>query len=634
MSVRTEAQILGGQSTFMRQLDAVNVNVNGNINYSFRHLDLNITNRNNTRYFLFNGEPQNVQREHNATFEFKYALLQNLSLTTNARTFTFTNTGLRQDIGLIGLAYYHPAIGTLNPSIGYMRDQRSDLDDSGFAWALKTDFNSFDFGDTRLDPILNAEVSYIDPRRFVTTRFGTRARYSFEDIFDMRSELWFGNARRDSYQATSLLNRADSNFLESIDNDTTYASVSVNFPVLQQLRARVDIFGLNNVRKVSNAPLDESSDVILFDSRSLRQHLDVTTTISYPSRTYNLNVGFIWSAQVRESRLMNTAGLPPDQVRRRSEILENSNFTQSRFEFFTNNQIQLTPSYRVGLDFATSILRYDTPEINKDNRDEFTALFRFRNDLRISDQLLASVVLAGEAFHYVYLFSERSIENNWRRSIRLLPELVWTPNEYFTMRNTFMVRANYTVEDYVLPGRPKTDQSAREMAFFTNTSYEFAPDWTIRVEASRSELRIGKLYWETFQETPIDTLVTYDIQPTLQKRYGQITVATGIRYFRKLDFLQRATAQIEVMQNGAPNRITRIGTGQQITTQIGPVVTIGLPFQSRNELFITGWYQIQRNWQRLYIEYPEEHKDAFLRAERQATRRVFPNFEMVARFGF
>jgi hypothetical protein len=628
------AQGIAGSTSFNRQLDAVQIRASAELNYVISGLRIQAANRNTARYFLFDERPQNIQKEHDALISLAYPLHDNLSLTSDLRSFTFTNTGLRQDIGLLGIAYVHPAIGTIHPSIGFMRDQRSDRLDDGFAWSLKTQFNSIDMGDTRIEPSIQAEVSYIDPRRFVTTRFGAKTYYNVDDLLEMRSDIWFGNTRRDSYQASSLLNRAESNFMESIDNDTTYAAVSLSFPVINTIRARVNITGLNNVRRLLNAPLDNATDVLLFDSRSLRQHLDITSSISYPSRIMRLNAGFTWSAQVRESRLINTDGIPPDQVRRRTEILENSNFTQSRFELFTSNDLQLTSSYRLGIDLSSSILRYDTPEINKDNRDEFAFLFRIRNNAKLSESLQASILLAGEAFHYVYLFAERSIENNWRRSIRLLPQLTWTPSSYFTMTNTFLVRANYTVDDFELPGRQKNDQSAREMAMFSAIDYQFAPNWTFRADASRSELRIGKLYWKTFQETPIDTLISYDLQGVLSRQFGNLTLSSGVRYFRKLDFLQTATVQIETEDNGARVRMTRLGTGQQITTQIGPIVTILLPFLSKNELYITGWYQIQRSRRKLYIDYPEAYRDAFRRAEKQTTRRTFPNLEMVARFGF
>lgn len=628
------SQIIDTRSSYSRQLDAVNLGLTTSLNYQFRGLDLNLTNRNGSRYFLINESPRNVQKEHDAALSLGYSLSETIALTSTARTFTFTNTGLRQDLALLGIRYRVHGLGTIEPMVGFMRDKRSNILDQGFSWAIRSHLNTFRFGDTLFEPVARAEVSYINPRRFVTSRFGTRAIYRFEDLLDMRSEIWHGSNRRDSYQATSLLNRAESNFMEAIYADTTFASLRLDFPLLEVLRTRIDIAALNNVRRILNSPIDENRDVILFDSRSLRQHLDLAAIVTYPSEQYRVSAGMGWSVQVRDSRLINTDGLPPDQVRRRTDILENSNFTQTRFELFTNNVLRWLPSYTTSFDMASSILRYDTPDINKDNRDEFAFLFRLGNEIRLNDQFSTSVLLAGEAFHYVYLYSERSIENNWRRSLRLIPRVTWNPSDRVTFSQGFMVRANYTVEDFELPGRQKSDQSAREMAFLSDFSYQFTPEWSLDIEASRSELRIGRLYWSTFEETPIDTLITYDIKATISKSYGQVIVTSGIRYFRKFDFLQHGSVQIETTRNGAITRITRIGTGNQTTTQWGPVVTVQLPFFSGNELFINGWYQHQKSWRRLYIDYPEEFREEFRRAERQTSRRVFPNLEMTARFRF
>ena len=174
-SMDSTAQILTGQSSFYRQLDVVQIRINADVTYQFQNLNFQLFNRNSSRYFLFNEQPQNVQKEHDAALALRYSLSDKMAITGNAKTFTFTNTGLRQDQGLIGLAYRLKDIGSINPSVGFMSDQRSDRLDNGFSWALKTELDPLTFGDTRFDPMVSAEVSYIDPRRFITTRFGSKS---------------------------------------------------------------------------------------------------------------------------------------------------------------------------------------------------------------------------------------------------------------------------------------------------------------------------------------------------------------------------------------------------------------------------------------------------------------------------
>jgi hypothetical protein len=618
----------------MRQLDAVSWSLGSSFDLQTDRTTLSLENTLNSRLFLFNGRAQNIQDEHTATLRFQNELIPRLGAAGSARTYTFTTTNLRQDL-LLGGFYYRPAdVVTITAMAGLMRDERSDRRDQGLAVNLSAITRPFQIGETTIQPMASADIAWINPRRLQTLRAGASGEYRSGEQFIVQSDFWVGNSRRDSYQASSLLNRAETDFIESIENDSAMVSLLIQTPLSASLIGDIRFDGLNNVRRNINSSLDPQSSTILYDSRSLRQFLDITTAVRYPGTRMRLQLGTSWGFQVRESQLINTEGLPPDQVRRRSEILENSNFNQRRFEIFTFNQLQVTQRYSLSLNGNASILRYDTPELNRDDRDELSFVIRNVHSIDIRRDLRATVTLAGEAFHYVYLFSERSIENNWRRSIRVIPELSWRPSPVFTMRNRFMVRANYTVEDYELPGRPKNDQSARELAMLTNISWTFAPDWNLETEASRSELRIGRLYWETFQETPTDTLITWDTQIVISKRMGNVVVSSGMRYFRKFDFLQRASIQIDVEENGSVTRLSRISTGNQITVQWGPVVTIRLPLNMRNELYINGWYQMQQTRQRLYITYPEAYRDDFRRAEQRAVRRVFPNLEMTVRFRF
>lgn len=625
---------IDGSTRFIRQLDAVSWNLTSGMTYQAHGLDLRLKNTMNTRLFLFNGVPQNIQDEQDARLSLAYAFHPNIGLTSQASSYTFTNTNLRQDVFLAGFFIQPYENLRLSAKGGILRDQRSDRDDQGINWQVALETPILNFGDFQLQPSIIADVAYINPRKLQTIRYGTTLRYRDDNNLLLTSEIWMGNARRDSYQSSSLLNRTEANFIEAIESDSAMVSIFLQTPITANLFADFSIDGLSNVRRILNNPLEETGNIALYDSRSERQFLNMGIALRRPTSRLQLQGGARWALQVRESRLINTAGLPVDQVRRRAEILENSNFSQRRFELFTQNTVTVSPRYTASLAGNISILRYNTPEINQDDRDELAILLRTTHRYQISEAFTSSVTLAGEAFHFVYLFSERSIENNWRRSIRLIPELTWQPTPTFLMTNRFTVRANYTVEDFELPNRPKNDQSAREFIANNSTSWTFAPGWNIQTDLSRSELRIGKLFWNTFQETPIDTIITWDVRTMLSRQYGNIIVSTGIRYFHKFDFLQQASLSVDVQENGALTRVTRISTGNRTTAQWGPSVVIRLPLSSRNEVYINGWYQMQSTRQRLYIQYPENYRDAFLRAERRVEKRSFPNLEILVRFRF
>jgi hypothetical protein len=626
---------LEGSGYFRRQLDAFQWEYGGSYRYTSDQFDLSITDRFQSRLFYLSGRPTNIQDQNQALLLATGWLRPGLGVTTEARSLRFTTTGLRQDVLLAGLAW-EPAAGIrLRPMAGIMSDARSGNLDQGLSLVLRGNADPFQAGEVWIMPEVFLEYADISPRSHQTYRMASEVRFGNESI-SLRADVQLGSSIRDSYQASSFLNRNQSDFVESIRNDSSSVSLSLYFPLAGEISGRLESGITGNRRQITNTALVDNLETPLFDTRNNRLSFDLAFTASYPLNRSLLTAGFVYSSGTREARLINTDDLPPDQVVRRSEILLNSNFDQQRIELFTQNQIRISDVNTLNLLGRTSILRYDTPELNFDDRDEFFAQVRISNQHRFTDEFRAGITLAGEAYHYVYLFAERSIENNWRRSIRLIPEFDWQPWQWLHLRHRMLLRANYTVEDFEIEGRPKNDQASREFAFQTDIRADFDREWAVETGISRNELRIGRLLWSGFREIPTDTLITWEGYTLLaHTRPGGARIAAGVRAYRKLDYLPiislRATA---TAPSGREVEVTRIAPGRQTTNQVGPAVEIMLPLYHRNELYINGWWQFQSIGQRLYTEYPEEFRQAFRAAERRRNTRTYPNLEIRTRIYF
>lgn len=625
---------LSGTSQFRRQLDSFFWSYTAGFDQETDSFSISVANIFNSRFYLLDGNPQNIQDENVARLAGSFALTDKTGLLLESRSVRFTNTNLKQDWAIMGVQYGMDDLFSVAGLAGFMQDERSAIRDNGLLLGFRGSTAPYDFGDFTLQTDLHADYGDISPRTFQNWRMNT---YSVVDVENFRMEADLNLARniRDSYQASSFFNRDQTDFIESVRNDTTGIAATAFFPIMDQIQARVDISALNNVRTVSNRQLAEDLEDELFDTRITRQQLDVRFEADYRPGRAQLRGGFAWSTGTREARLLNADQLSSDTERRRTDILVNSNFEQQRFELFTNNFLPIGESNTTQISGRVSIFNYDTPAVNRDDRDELFYQLIIGNRHIFSDNFRAGITLSGEATHTVYLFSERSIENNWRRSIRLRPELQWDPAPWLRTRYQFLVRANYTVDDFELEGRPRNDQASREYQMRIEAEANIAPEWWVDVSGSRSELRIGRLLWDSFREIPTDTLITYDSRMMLTHRSGQLLTSVGVRYFIKLDYLPRATVSAaDTDAEGNPITRTRTAPGRQVTRQWGPMVEMSLPLYARNELIVNGWYQMQSIRQRLYTEYPEEFRDIFLRAEGQARRNNYPNIEIIARFRF
>ncbi|MEX0685850.1 MAG: hypothetical protein WD267_13060 [Balneolales bacterium] len=625
---------LQGETRFVRQLDAMRWNLDGSVTRTGENYSLSLNNRFNSRIFMTGGIARNAQDENVMTLDATRWFNPRIGAVTEARSYTFTNTNLRQNVAFGGLAIRPIEMMEIRALGGFMSDRRSDHEDQGAAFALRAKMDPFKLGEVDILPGFSAERAMISPRTYQTLQFEMGAEYQNDDI-TIRTLLGMGGSTRESYQPTSFFNRDVTNIVESVGTDTTALNLAIAFPIGSSMNGQLDIQALSNDRRIESRMLIEDPGTTIYDNETRRQEVNVRYVTEYPIQSQPISFGMEYTFINRESRLINTDAISPDQVNRQNEILQNSNYNQSRFELFSDNRIQLNDRNILITRARMGIMRYDTPELNMDDRDELNYYFQLGNQHHFSDYLSGQITATAEALHYVYIHAVRSIENNWRRSIRLVPQLNWTPGRRLQISQQFLIRANYTVEDYELEGREKNDRASREFGFQTEADLILNKDWAIEIEGSRNELRIGRLFWDTFQEMPIDTLITYDGRLMFVRNYDHLRVAVGGRYFLRFDqLLQTSLSTTFINEEGIEQNITRIGPGRQVTHQFGPAVDISLPFMSGNRLYIRGWLQKQMVRKNLFITYPEAYSDAFRREESRYNTRILPNFEMTANFSF
>ncbi len=624
---------IGGETYFNRQLDAMRWLYRGDIDVEYNRFRLYLDNEYRSRMYLSDGRAQNIQDENQLRLQLRQWIHDDWAVTGEVQSYSFTTTNLRQETGHACFMYQPHDEIELSLMGGFMSDRRSDNLDQGWSGIFRARTRPIRAGDFIIHPTAEAHFADINPRQYATYRFQTGSEYRFED-FMMRGDLTLSSGKRESYQPSSFFNRGLTNIIESIRSDTTALDLFIRVPVNDAIGLQIDLYTLSNIRMVQSRPIADEIEEPIFDTRTQRRELMLRTLADYTFQRNRIAVGLNLAYINRGSRLINTDDLPDDQVIRRNEILRNSNFDQSRFELFTQNRLRLSERNELLVHAQAGILRYDTPELNQDDRDELNYQILITNRHVFSPYFDVSLRAGGEATHYVYLSAARSIENNWRRTIRLAPAVRWLPHDRLELRSTFLVRANYTVEDFQLEGRPKNDQSSREYAFRTDAAFDFSDAWKLEMSGSRSELRIGRLFWDSFRETPTDTLITYDMEAMIYHESGPHRIGLGARMFIRRDYLPQASITADVTDEHGTRQVTRTAPGLQLTRQYGPSVDINLRFYSGNRLIISGWMQRQEIRRRLYLTYPEDISAAFRREERRSSTRIYPNMEIRAVFNF
>lgn len=628
---------IDGNAHFYRQLDALRWRYDTQLDLEQGNFELGFAHVFQSRLYLSEGIARNIQDENQMNVRLRQWLNKQWALAGEVNSLRFTNTNFRQDTGHIGFLYNPHKEIELSLLGGVMSDRRSNMLDQGWSGIFRARSRPFDIENFTFHPVAEVHYAQIDPREYATIRFHTGAEYQYDNL-SLRGNFLVASGRRESYQPGSYFNRELrdlANIIESVRNDSTILDLRFRVPLYEGLSLEMDIYTLSNSRWVESRALEEDFDDFLYDTRTRRREIRLENYLDYTFRRSRMALGMALSYVNRDARLLNFEGIPDDQINRRKEILRNSDFDQIRFELFTQNRFRLSDHNELRFRAQTGILRYDTPELNMDDRDELSHLVMISNRHIFSPYFDITLHLAGETTHYVYLRSVRSIENNRRRNVRLSPVIRWQPANWLTLRNTLFVRANYTVADFQMEGRPVNDQASRELSLRSEAKAAVTQSWNIELSGSRSELRMGRLYWSTFQETPTDTLVTYQLDMMFGRESQRHRIAFGGRFYLRRDYLPQTTLTTEIPdEQGNLLPVSRTAPGLHLTRQYGPAVEIDLFFSSGNRVLISGWLQRQETWKRLYIDYQEEIAEAFKKEEQRKTLRIYPNMEIRAILAF
>lgn len=230
---------------------------------------------------------------------------------------------------------------------------------------------------------------------------------------------------------------------------------------------------------------------------------------------------FYSSKELRQTPFMGSLGVPNSDSK--TYVLRGD----ARF------RIGRTDSLR--LFFTVSRFRYDTPDSNNfDDRDEFrlNAGMAFRKQV---GPLKATTGIRTNLHHLVYLYAQKSANNNWNRILHLFIDLNYRPSSGFRWSQHASVLANYTSYDFEASGFQIRSFVFRKMTLADSLGWQFSSRWQFlayhRIELEEN----GRLYWEDFSAQLLLTRRNHSFALGLEYRLtGQFTGYIGFTgYLRR-----------------------------------------------------------------------------------------------------
>ena len=211
-------------------------------------------------------------------------------------------------------------------------------------------------------------------------------------------------------------------------------------------------------------------------------------------------------------------------------------YTSNRLALSSYGKYQLSKSDTIQLKGSVSLFRYDTPENNMDDRDELRINLHLMEVHHFSPKLRLIFNGSANLYHLVYIFGERSANNNWMRIFKLYPQIVYKPNNRLTISQNVEVLANYVDYDFET-GISSTD--IRSYVF-----RRFAVSWYLKADVTnRSKILLnykfeveenGKLNWDQWTEILLMNRENHWLRANITYNiFDDLSVSPGVIFFKR-----------------------------------------------------------------------------------------------------
>lgn len=530
-----------------------------------------------------------IKDEHNATSIMTYKLSDDVKAQVNVSTLlqsdnrNYGASDVTSNQLLGGFSWQKSPFVDITPLVGYRWDKQLNIIDRGLSYSITGRVNDYDISGYRFSFQGRLTADQISPRQNHNDGASLTILKNFSE--EARNTLHFqlSSAQRDFYfPADSMLQQAY-NVRVNIDSrrEKIYGvNDELQYHFDKNLATTIN-FGLTQrtIERSTSVKDYEYPSASMFDSDVDEFRLETQLQLSYTTSSSFLIGRIQYSERDETHTIRSLQGVDSLFYYARLRDERENNNIAARTSVAILGSTALGYYDRVEGSFTTSILRYDTPDSdNVEDRDELMIITDLSEEHVFSQCVRARLNVDVVLNHFVYLFSQRSANNNWNRIIRLSPRIEYTPVEWFTTTTSFEVLANYTVYDFEERLQSIQSYSFRQFSCMDTTLLKPAPHIEFFGIGGVKLSERGQLFWQDFKERPVDYFREYLIHGILRYKAENVTFSSGFRIFLQDRFGYQGTEK---------NLVQRI-------VNLGPTCSVDWLFNPDATLSFSGWYEIQQ----------------------------------------
>jgi len=480
---------------------------------------------------------------------------------------------------------FNPIAGlSITPYGGLSQNEQIGITDRGAIYGAEALLNNVNVSEFNLYSAMKFQNEDISPRKNTLRNFKFNIDKTFENSFRNQLLGLYSEQRKDFYF------NADSLIINDFDVEKNIQSrIEKRVSIADRVNVTTSVPGLiffvegsaawrtidRDTRYVAMSNITTSS----FDTKIDEFKISLKPSLRYVRNNFNgiLRVNFSERDEKHNAKYIDGASEIIYRLRQEQEKRKNNIGKQTTISMLGNYYI--TPIDQVSISLFHRKLTYDTPsELNNDDRDELLSMFSLEYRRRLTPFFNLFANLNGSINKVVYIFKERSANNNTLR-VAKLSSGGYLDLGYLTSRNEAEVSANYTVYEFEDLNPNLKSFSFRQLVLRDSTSLKLFRSNYFRFLGYMKFSEQGDFNWDGFANNPVRYLDERYAEPTFEYRYKHLSFAFGLRYFSITTFIYDEDNQKRM---------------KSYYRSTAPLSIISYRVSSSIQINIRGWYEFIR----------------------------------------
>jgi hypothetical protein len=424
---------------------------------------------------------------------------------------------------------------------GYKLEDQLGEKNRGPAFAGEFNIYNLNISDYIIDGQLKLGYENLDPRKnsWVSSRVyfdksfqDNLAKNEFEGVFSRTKKGYYFPADMNSIIQYGINNNVENRteyIIKGFDRFDYTISKSVDFYLTLN-----PIY--HDVQKINQyLPVLVSAAPSIYDTDIQDFSINGDAALRFNLKKLAFQIKTSYTERDQRNLLVNPSRINKNFVDQIQKLEAGKDNHSSLFKLSGDASYDVTLSNRFDAAGSASILRYDTPGgQNFDSRDELNFLMylshRYNNLKNL--ELITSVDL--NLYHTVYVFAEKSANNNWNRVLRFTSRSQFTPVSWIRNLGQFSILANYTVYDFEDIISTVKSYSYRQLNIKDSLIVSPFTHFGFDIYGEVKLYERGELNWREFSQRPINYFEDKIINSELNYFFNKFTtISGGYRFFQQ-----------------------------------------------------------------------------------------------------